>query len=90
MSLLLESRTNEGENRDQQSFQRKSQSPDLAGAGPMRATVPSIPGYAIFGELGRGGMGIVYKAQDLKNDRLVAVKMILSKGSKDMHSAAMN
>jgi serine/threonine protein kinase len=44
----------------------------------MRVTVPSIPGYAILGELGRGGMGIDYKAQNLKHDRLVAVKMILS------------
>jgi hypothetical protein len=39
---------------------------------------PSIPGYEILGELGRRGIGIVYKAKDLRIYRLVAVKLILS------------
>jgi eukaryotic-like serine/threonine-protein kinase len=37
---------------------------------------PEVPGYEVLGVLGHGGMGVVYRARQLRADRVVALKMI--------------
>ncbi len=63
-------------------------SPSTPTPPPAPLAMPTLPGYEVLEELGRGGMGIIYKARHLAFDHVVALKMISAGAQADASDLA--
>lgn len=50
----------------------------IDGPPPAESRLPRISGYEVIEELGRGGMGVAYKALQIATKRMVAIKVMLA------------
>jgi tetratricopeptide (TPR) repeat protein/tRNA A-37 threonylcarbamoyl transferase component Bud32 len=64
------------------------QGPSRPNGSDAPAGFPLVPGCEILEDIGRGGMGIVYKAKQMALDRIVAIKMVRTGAQADEEDRA--